>query len=396
MVEAPASPTASPSHSENIVDRLAAFIRRFVFLKEPSLYRLLALWVIHTYLIEEFEYTGYLFAYSPEPGSGKSKLLEVLDVLVRNSSGLLISPSESVVFRTATNRTQLLDEIDTWTNREQLRGVLNAGYQRSGKIPRMGEKVEKKGGAKDYQVQYFPVFAPRAMSGIGMNSLPPATRTRTFGIAMVRQLQTERREKFRPRKLKTDIEKIVGDLKSWAAANKAAIIARYDSEFRYLEKFEDRTVDMSEPLAAILEVGYQDSTELNHARLSLLDAIAATREEQTEPIPEHHILAALMSATQASEFFGGRPLIGTASELAELCGKSGVKSTEYDVSAVLRGYGFKSKSIRMEDGSKKRYSLSRGALEEISSRYLGGKETEALDAGATQPTTSEVIEMAGT
>jgi hypothetical protein len=50
----------------------------------------------------------------------------------------------------------------------------------------------------------------------------------------------------------------------------------------------------------------------------------------------------------------------------------------------------------MEDGSKKRYSLSRGALEEISSRYLGGKETEALDAGATQPSTSEVIEMAGT
>jgi hypothetical protein len=109
-------------------------VKRFVFLKDPSLYRLLALWIIHTYVVDEFEYTGYIFAHSPEPESGKTRLLEVLEVLIENSSGILVSPSESVLFRTAQGHTQFLDEVDTWTNKDQLRSVLNAGYQHSGQV----------------------------------------------------------------------------------------------------------------------------------------------------------------------------------------------------------------------------------------------------------------------
>jgi hypothetical protein len=82
-------------------------------------------------------------------------------------------------------------------------------------------------------------------------------------------------------------------------------------------------------------------------------------------------------------------------DLAGRCGRSGIKCTEYDVSRALRNYGFESKSIRKEDGSKKRYSLSRVALEEISARYLRGSETEPLRADTNQPTTAEVVEMAG-
>jgi hypothetical protein len=85
----PDNPAAPP----NVVDRVSAFVKRFVFLKDPSLYRLLALWIIHTYVVDEFEYTGYIFAHSPEPESGKTRLLEVLEVLIENSSGILVSPS---------------------------------------------------------------------------------------------------------------------------------------------------------------------------------------------------------------------------------------------------------------------------------------------------------------
>ena len=71
----------------NIIEEVADFIRRFVFFRHNVLYDLVSAWSITTYLTERFEYSGYLFAHSPEPQSGKSRLLEVLDFLVNNSSG---------------------------------------------------------------------------------------------------------------------------------------------------------------------------------------------------------------------------------------------------------------------------------------------------------------------
>jgi len=93
-----------------------------------------ALWVVSTYLHGEFEYTGYLFPYSAGPQSGKSRLLEVLDLLVLNSSGILISPTEAVLFHTASGGTQLLDEVDSWSDRDTLRSVLNAGFRRGNTV----------------------------------------------------------------------------------------------------------------------------------------------------------------------------------------------------------------------------------------------------------------------
>src|ERR1700733_13811026 len=146
-------------NEHNLVERVAAFIERFVFLKEKQIYRLIALWAIQTHFYKEFEYTGYLFAYSPEPQSGKSRLLEILDLLVANSSGLLHNPTDAILFRTADGSTQLLDEVDTWMNGDFLRGVLNAGFHRGGVVLRN----EQQEGGKWKPVS-FSVYAPRVMA----------------------------------------------------------------------------------------------------------------------------------------------------------------------------------------------------------------------------------------
>lgn len=102
------------------------------------------------------------------------------------------------------------------------------------------------------------------------------------------------------------------------------------------------------------------------------------------------ILEALSRAAETED-----PLIGTASELAERCGRFGGKWDEYGVSRALRTYGFESKSIRKEDGSKKRYSLSCVELTEIFQRYVCGTDQSDLSRVTTQPTTAEVLETAG-
>src|SRR5271166_3381719 len=71
---------------ETIIDRVASFIERFVFLQRKSLYHLIATWCVGTHVHPGFEYYPYLLACSPQPESGKSRLLEVLDLLVFESS----------------------------------------------------------------------------------------------------------------------------------------------------------------------------------------------------------------------------------------------------------------------------------------------------------------------
>jgi hypothetical protein len=382
--------TASPIPLPNVVDKVATFVKRFVFLKEPSLYRLLALWIIHTYLIDEFEYTGYVFAYSPEPESGKTRLLDVLHVLVHNSSGILASPTEAVLFRTAKDHTQLLDEADTWMNMQSIKGVLNAGSKRGGTVSRMDKLVN--GG---YKPAVHQVFAPRAIAGIGIHILAPATRSRTFEIEMIRQRRDERRERFRAREVGPDAAQLVATIKGWIDRNKSGIALRCREPFSYLDRFGDRTVDICEPLAAVLEVVFQDTTELDQARFDLIDAITITRKEQTESIMEHRILSALTREAETDQVLGG-PLVGTASELAARCSNSGMDCNEYEVSRTLRMYGFATKSIRREDGSKKRYSLTCAELNDVCTRYLRGSQDQPEHAAATEVTTSQPLEKVGT
>jgi putative DNA primase/helicase len=185
-------PEAPPA--ENIIDAVIAFVHRFVFLKDEALYLLVAVWIVATYFHQDFDFSGYLFAYSPEPQSGKTTLLDVLNLLVANSSGIQISPTPAILFRTANGKTQLLDEIDTWMNHEELRSVLNAGFQKGAKVSRM-DKDPKSG----FKTQEFPVYGPKALAGIGFNQLTRATRDRTFALAMVRQKKGEKRERFRLR-----------------------------------------------------------------------------------------------------------------------------------------------------------------------------------------------------
>lgn len=60
-------PSAGP---DAVVDRVADFIERFVFLKTKSTYKLLSLWIVATHMHAEFEHMGYIFACSPEPKVG--------------------------------------------------------------------------------------------------------------------------------------------------------------------------------------------------------------------------------------------------------------------------------------------------------------------------------------
>ncbi|MFO1505930.1 MAG: DUF3631 domain-containing protein [Lysobacterales bacterium] len=96
------------------------------------------LWIAHTHLMERWDSTPRIAFLSPEPGSGKSRALEVSAPLVPNPVHA-VNTSPAYLFRKVGvedgKPTILFDEIDTVfgpraKENEEIRGLLNAGHRK--------------------------------------------------------------------------------------------------------------------------------------------------------------------------------------------------------------------------------------------------------------------------
>jgi hypothetical protein len=109
------------------LDAAAGFVRRFVVLSEEQL-AAIALFAFHTYATDAAETTPYLSVTSALPRCGKTRLLEVLELLVREPLPTA-NISDAALFRAIEKMapTLLFDEIDAIfgpkaRDREDLRG----------------------------------------------------------------------------------------------------------------------------------------------------------------------------------------------------------------------------------------------------------------------------------
>lgn len=357
-----ASETQETELVPTVVDRVAAFVRRFVFLREPELYTLIALWIVGTHVHDVFDYYGYLFIHSPDRECGKTRLLDVMDRLVFRSSGVLISPTEATLFRTASGHTQFLDEVDSWSGREYATSILNAGFQRGRSVPRM-----EPNGSGGYTQRYFDAYGPRALAGIGADILSDVVKSRTFAFQMQRRTRQERVEKFRLRTSGTEMNGLAREIATWAAEHREHIRLRYDEpHFPYLSGFSDRTEDVAEPLAVIFEEVYQDDSGRDEVLAEFLVAVRLTRNERgVDPRFRETVMLLLQAAREA-----GGTLIGNATELTAICGKQADATFHIRVSGILSDHGIKPRSIRLGGEPRKRYEVTYEQLDDIYRRYF--------------------------
>ena len=177
-----------------LLDRVAAFIWRYVMLS-PAQLNAVVLWIAHTHCFDAADSTPYLSITSAEMRCGKSRLLEVLDLLVCRP-WLTARVSAAVLPRKiqAERPSLLLDESDTAFGgqkdyAEALRGILNSGHRRGGCVSLcagQGTKINYKN---------FDTFCPKAIAGIGR--LPDTIADRSIPIRLKRRISRERVERFR-------------------------------------------------------------------------------------------------------------------------------------------------------------------------------------------------------
>ncbi len=243
----------APAESESaarLLNAIGTFVRRFVVISQAQA-DVIALWVLHTWAITAADVTLFLAITSAEMRSGKTRLLEVLELLVRRP-WRAISPSEAVLFRkvSAQEPTLLLDETDAIFSpkakeNEGLRALLNAGNRRGATVDRCIS-----GGRGEIRLETFSVFCPRALAGIG--KLPATVADRSLPIRLKRRLRSEQVERFRLREVEKEAEVLRRQIEAWEVVSVEAL-HRADRP-QVPDALDDRQADGAEPLLAIADL----------------------------------------------------------------------------------------------------------------------------------------------
>ncbi|CAM5325815.1 MULTISPECIES: DUF3631 domain-containing protein [Streptomyces] len=269
----PAQHAPSPIDGAALLDEVERFHRRFNIFPREAAYVAVTLWDAHAHLVDCGDNTARLAFLSPEPGSGKSRALEIVEALVPRPLAT-VNASANALFRVVTGEegrpTILFDEIDTIFSpkaggNEDLRGFLNSGYRRGASSLRcVGE------GANQSAVP-FPSFCAVAMAGLG--SLPDTILTRSVIIRMRKRAPNEHIEPYRQRTNGKEGHALRDRLAAWADQVRAQVT---DAWPELPEGISDRPADVWEPLLAVAEAA--GGTWPERARAACVELVAAAKD----------------------------------------------------------------------------------------------------------------------
>lgn len=253
ILERYAEPATLPlSDGAAILDEIRAQIGRFVALPGEHYEIAVTLWAAHTHLVECFDSTPRLSFQSPEPGSGKTRALEVLAKLVHDPVETMNTTTAFLARRIDASSpppTVTFDEVDALfgtrardAQAEELRGILNAGHRRGAKYSRAATR------GKEVVLEEFSAFAPVALAGLG--EIPDTIRTRAIVVPMRRRARGETVEPYRERQNGGELEAVADQLAAWARTATARIGNPWPE---MPEGITDRPADVWEPLIAVAE-----------------------------------------------------------------------------------------------------------------------------------------------
>jgi len=340
--------SAAPTLGE-LLDQLVAFLRQFLVLTVPE-YIVIALWVVHTHCMSAAETTPYLNLQSAEKQSGKTRGLEVLELLVDKPWATGRVTAAALVRKTASvHPTLLLDECDAAfagpeEYSEMLRAILNSGYRRGGKA------TTCVGAGVDIGTRDFDVFCPKAIAGIG--KLPETVADRSIPIRFKRKSPTEKVSRFRRRLVEDDAKQIRERLVSWARENwkRLAICPQLPDELT------DRQQDMAEPLLAIADRASGEWPQnARAALLAIFTGVAA--EDDSIRVQLLYDIRKVFDAKKADKLPSGE-LADALSEMEDASWfeyQRGHKLSPTKMAQLLKPLEIRPRTIRTESGTPKGY-----------------------------------------
>jgi hypothetical protein len=362
-------PTAPIDRDQGaLLNEVHAFLGRFVVYPSEHTHIAHALWIAHTHLMEAWESTPRLAFLSPEPASGKTRALEISELLVPNAVEA-INVTPAYLFRKVGDKekgppTILYDEIDTVfgpkaKENEDIRGLLNAGHRRgavAGRCVVHGKRVE---------TEEISAYCAVALAGLGW--LPDTILTRSVIIRMRRRASSEQVTPFRRRVHAAEGKELQRRLSAWAACVVDAMAAARPEMPRGIE---DRDADVWEPLLAIADAAGGHWPK--RARVAAVALVGAAKD--VEPSLGLRLLADLKAIFYTStldalptEVILRRLTAIPEAPWADLKGKP---ITDRVLASKLRQYGVRSRDVRVGDRSSPLKGYVKEDLHDVWARYL--------------------------
>jgi hypothetical protein len=368
----PLAPTeAAPS---DVIAGTENFVRRFCVVPD-SAYLPLATWAVATYVSNAFDAFPYVALLSPVKRCGKTRLLEVLELLCANPRRVTTVSSASLFRMMEDVPTLLLDEVEALRNTrpsetsQAVLAILNAGHRRGQTVTRCV--------APDWTVQHFPVYGPKAFAAIG--TLPDTLVDRSLCIAMQRRAPLQLVDRFLQGRAKTDAEPLRESLTQWADTWRESVRTAYES-IDDLKFLSDRDADLWMPLFAVCAVGAPERVgELKACALVLTGAKAADDLEDSLPLK---LLADVRSIVAASRVhIATSALLEKLKEITESPWAE-MELTDRKLAWMLRPFDVKSRQIRIGTSTVKGYLATQ--LEAAFSRYLSSQATSSETCETTR------------
>jgi hypothetical protein len=315
------------------------FLGRFVSYPTEHAHTAHALWCVHAHLMRLWDTTPRIAFLSPEPASGKTRALEVTELLVPNPV-IAVNVSPPYLFRKVGSEdgvTILFDEIDTVfgpkaKENEEVRGLLNAGHRRGAVAGRCVVH------GKTVLTEEIPAYAPVAIAGLGW--LPDTIMTRSVVIHMRRRHAGECIEPFRRRLHVVKGHAVRHLIETWARAQ--------SNEIEWPElptEVKDRDADVWESLVAVADMAGGDWPK--KARDAAIALVAAGKE--AEPSLGVRLLADLRIAFGNAEQMTTAAILAALREMPEAPWNDlkGRPIDDRGLASKLRKYGVKSRVVRI-------------------------------------------------
>jgi hypothetical protein len=376
------NPDVVPVDGDRLLTLTESFIRRFCCFPDAHALIAVTLWAAHAHMVDHFYITPRLALLSPEAGSGKTRVLEVLDLLVPESM-FCLSASPAAIFRTLNERpvTLLFDEVDTIFQKrgkedsnEDLRALLNAGYKRGASIPRcVGPR---------HEVKMFKVFAAVALAGLG--DLPETVMTRSIIVRLKKRAPHEPVEPFRSRDHEAPGHAIRNKLAEWAYVVGAEVGAAYP---KMPDGIVDRPSEIWEALLAVADAAGGCWPERARAACVALCKVAEDRK----------VTLGIRLLADLRTIFGEADALHTRTILDRLCKPDahgldadapwadlhGKALGERGLATMLKKYDVH--SIKVKVGGEALQGYRREHLHDAWQRYLPAhspKQAEPVEPGA--------------
>ena len=377
---------APPVDGAQLLDDVHAFIDRYVRFPNEHCAVAVTLWAAHTWAVSSFYVTPRLVLDSPEPGSGKTRVLELLALLCRSAKLTLSTTTAALYRRIAAAEvppTVLQDEADavfgrnTTPQTEDLRALFNAGYKRGATVDRC------EGDSKNMKVREFPVFAPVALAGLA-GKMPATITTRSVTIHMRRRAPGETVDPFRERDAAVDTAPLRDRLEAWAEQN-GALLA--DARPPMPAGVHDRPAEVWEALLAVADAAGGQWPDL---------ARAACRHFVLGAGDDHALSLGVRLLRDVRQVFGNRTAMWSAEVIANLVADEespwrnlwGKELDQLRLAQEMGRYDVKSKNVKLDGRVAKGYRVEGpDGLAQAWSRYLPAPSRDSAATGATSATT---------